>query len=283
MAKSIKQVADDLILQFDSLEISLNTKDKDRLKKIGFVNINGLECTVPNLQGANRFGVNVNKKWFNAGFEDSSKPFIKRDGKELSIDVNLFPTKNKLFALHYLQLREYALRLEAERVKWFSQTRWGLVVNESDENFSWVNNTLKFPLHSIYSLKEFNKLKKDHIPLAEDINEPQRILTETYRILRDTKISRKIKKLYEYRCQLCGDVINFKNGLKYAEVHHIKPLGNPHNGPDIEGNVICVCPNHHALLDFGGIELDLSQLKIPLNHEILEEYIRYHNENIFKP
>ena len=282
MAKSIKQVADDLILRFDSLGINLSTNEKGRLREIGFVNINGLECTVPNLQGTNRFGINVNKEWFNSGLEDSSKPFIKRGGEKISIDVNLFPTTNKLFALHYLQLRQHALQLETERNKWFNQTRWGIVVNESNESFNWVNNTLEFPLHSIYSLKEFNKLQKNQSPFAEDINEPQRILTETYRILRDTKISRKVKELYGYRCQMCGDVIIFKNGLKYAEAHHIKPLGNPHSGPDVESNVICVCPNHHALLDYGGIELDLSQLKIPLQHEIHEEYIRYHNKSIFK-
>ena len=282
MAKSIRAVADNLILRFEQIGIKLNSNAKDHLRTIGFVNLNGLECTVPNQLGANAFNVNVNKKWF-LNSKDNSKPFINRGGEVLSIDVNLFPTKNKLFALHYLKLRKFALQLEKEKEKWFHLARWGMVIDESNKNFSWKNNSLNFPLHTIQSLNDCNELLQGKIQIAEDISKPQRILTETYRILRDTKISRKIKELYGYQCQLCGDVINFKNGQKYSEVHHIKPLGSPHNGPDVEGNVICVCPNHHALLDFGGIELDLSQLKIPLNHEIHEKYIKYHNDNIFKP
>jgi putative restriction endonuclease len=36
---------------------------------------------------------------------------------------------------------------------------------------------------------------------------------------------------------------------------HIKPLGRPHNGLDVDGNVLCLCPNHHAQLDKGGITI----------------------------
>lgn len=282
MAKSISQVADELIRRLDRIGINLDLIDKDRLREIGFVNINGLECTVPNYQAANRFGVNVNKKWFDSNSKDSSKPFIRRNGETLEIDVNLFPLKNKLLALHYLKLREYALQLEREIDKWFHKARWGMIIDESNESFNWVDNTLKFPLQIIHFLNDLNDRQEDKTPLAEDLNEPQRILSETYRILRDTKISRNIKELYGYKCQLCGDVIKFSNGVRYAESHHIKPLGNPHNGPDVKENVICLCPNHHVLLDYGGIKLDLSEFKASLKHTISEEYIKYHNEHIFK-
>jgi len=282
MAKSISQVADELIRRLDRIGINLDSIDKDRLREIGFVNINGLDCTVPNHQGANRFGVNVNKKWFDSNSKDSSKPFIRRKGETLEIDVNLFPLKNKLFALHYLNLREYALQLEKERDKWFHLSRWGMIIDEPSESFNWVDNTLKFPLQIIHFLNDLNDRQEDKTPLAEDLNKPQRILSETYRILRDTKISRNIKELYGYKCQLCGDVIKFSNGVRYAESHHIKPLGNPHNGPDVKENVICLCPNHHVLLDYGGIKLDLSEFKASLKHTISEEYIKYHNEHIFK-
>lgn len=58
--------------------------------------------------------------------------------------------------------------------------------------------------------------------------------------------------------------------------HHIKPLGGEHNGPDVRENILCVCPNHHALLDYGAIKLDPMLLK-----GIERKYIDYHNEKIF--
>ncbi|MCX5892441.1 MAG: HNH endonuclease, partial [Deltaproteobacteria bacterium] len=58
--------------------------------------------------------------------------------------------------------------------------------------------------------------------------------------------------------------------------HHIKPLGSPHDGPDVRENILCVCPNHHVMLDYGVIELDGVQLP-----GIGREYINYHNEHIF--
>jgi putative restriction endonuclease len=37
---------------------------------------------------------------------------------------------------------------------------------------------------------------------------------------------------------------------------HIRPLGAPHNGPDVKENIIiCLCPNHHVLFDSGAITL----------------------------
>lgn len=70
------------------------------------------------------------------------------------------------------------------------------------------------------------------------------------RIVRDTKISRDIKKLYKFECQVCNIALKTKNGL-YAEGAHIKPLGNPHDGDDCIDNLICLCPNHHVMFDKG--------------------------------
>ena len=46
-----------------------------------------------------------------------------------------------------------------------------------------------------------------HTPLAFDIDEPtqpERVLQETYRILRDTSLARMVKESHQYRCQICG-------------------------------------------------------------------------------
>lgn len=121
-------------------------------------------------------------------------------------------------------------------------------------------------------------------PLAQDLSEPPdtiRSLSTTYRILRDTALARRIKALHSYKCQICDETIRLSNGQYYAEAHHIKPLGPPHSGPDIEENIICVCPNHHVQLDYRSIQLDLSELKTQKGHTIGQEYIDYHNTKIY--
>ena len=116
-------------------------------------------------------------------------------------------------------------------------------------------------------------------PQAEDISEPprpERVKQEIYRVLRDTALAREIKESQRYKCQLCGNVLKFSDGTLYAEAHHVKPLGKPHNGPDVGENIICVCPNCHALVDYGSIQLNPMGLK-----DIGIEYIEYHNREIY--
>ena len=88
-------------------------------------------------------------------------------------------------------------------------------------------------------------LKSTPVP-PDEVAPPERILVETYRILRDTELARKIKKLHKNECQLCGTTITLQDGTSYSEAHHICPLGTPHNGPDVAGNILVLCPNHHV-------------------------------------
>lgn len=112
--------------------------------------------------------------------------------------------------------------------------------------------------------------------------EVRRSLVQGERIIRDTKVGAYVKYMHEYQCQICGTVLQLNSEQLYAEAHHIKPLGNGHNGPDIVENILCVCPNHHALLDYGAIIIDKSQLRYVNGHEVNNEYIDYHNAVIFK-
>ncbi len=121
-------------------------------------------------------------------------------------------------------------------------------------------------------------------PIAVDIKEPvetQRTKVETYRILRDTALAREIKRIYKCKCQICYQTLMIAEDTPYAEAHHIKPLGAPHNGPDESGNIICGCPNCHVLLDYGSILLDPKQLNSVSAHKISAKNIDYHNEHIF--
>ena len=111
---------------------------------------------------------------------------------------------------------------------------------------------------------------------------PGRETIQLERIIRDTRISKEVKELYKYRCQLCNYRVEFDNGQFYAEGHHIKPLGSPHNGPDTRDNVLCVCPNCHAKLDYGAILLDPQKINNDQDeHPIRKEYIDYHNSQIY--
>ena len=130
-----------------------------------------------------------------------------------------------------------------------------------------------------YRLIEITTLITPITPHASDIKEPEqpeRIKLETYRILRDTKLAREVKEINDYKCQICNFSFTIGGNKPYSEAHHIKPLGGMHSGPDVRENIICVCPNHHAMLDYGAIELDASLLD-----GVGEEYINYHNEIIY--
>jgi len=107
------------------------------------------------------------------------------------------------------------------------------------------------------------------------------------RIIRDTKKAREIKKLYQYECQICGISLNTKAG-KYAEGAHIKPLGKPHDGDDNSDNILCLCPNHHVMLDKGSFSIadDLSllgelsgTLRLLQGHKLNKSNLQYHRKS----
>ena len=136
----------------------------------------------------------------------------------------------------------------------------------------------------------------DHEQPYPDLHRPGRQQVTVYRILRDTKLAKKIKMDYNWTCQICGNRITLSNGMAYAEGHHIRPLGGVHKGPDAEDNIIVLCPTHHAEFDYGTIAIDPNTMKIihadknspfqgrPLNYErknLSKKYLQYHYDNIY--
>ena len=91
-----------------------------------------------------------------------------------------------------------------------------------------------------------------------------------------------MKALHNYCCQVCGKTIELPDGSRYAEAHHIQPLGGDHKGPDVAENVLCVCPNHHAELDLGLWDIDPKALRTAVGHTPDPKHIRHHNEVIRK-
>ncbi len=103
------------------------------------------------------------------------------------------------------------------------------------------------------------------------------------RIVRESGLALTVKQMYRYSCQMCGLRLSTPAG-PYAEAAHVLPLGRPHNGPDELANMLCLCPNHHVLFDYGavGVEDDLSliglpgRLRVSGKHGLNEEYLRDH-------
>jgi putative restriction endonuclease len=110
------------------------------------------------------------------------------------------------------------------------------------------------------------------------------------RLIRDTSITRQVKNLHGSRCQVCGERLATPASF-YAEAAHVQPLGAPHHGPDVLGNVLCLCPNHHTLFDFGSFSIadDLSLLGLPGHlrlhaaHRPDLAHLAYHRQHIYRP
>lgn len=116
-------------------------------------------------------------------------------------------------------------------------------------------------------------------PTAIDIDEPKlphRSTLQITRIIRDTKITRELKILYDNTCQICGKSILLRD-RKYSEAHHLRPLGQEHNGSDTKGNIIILCPNHHVEFDYCIIAIDSKSMKII--H--MDSGNQWHNKTIY--
>jgi hypothetical protein len=116
---------------------------------------------------------------------------------------------------------------------------------------------------------------------------PARYEARVSRIIRDTPLARELKHLYGFACQVCG--CNFRvepapNSF-YIEVHHVRPLGGDHAGSDSQANMLVLCPNHHAMFDYGiprflslrSIEIAGVVHDLTTKHDLSPDSIEYHN------
>jgi predicted restriction endonuclease len=98
---------------------------------------------------------------------------------------------------------------------------------------------------------------------------PERRRSTAQRVVRSGAVAEHVKRLHDHTCQFCRLRISVRdNG--YSEAAHIRPLGRPHNGPDVPENVLCLCPNCHVLFDYGvafvddDLQVTLPTGRIPL-------------------
>lgn len=117
--------------------------------------------------------------------------------------------------------------------------------------------------------------------------EPGVRVVATQRVIRDTKVTAAVKAMYEDSCQVCDARIATSTTF-YSEGAHIRPLGRPHHGADTLPNILCLCPNHHAAFDKGGIYIDeewlvrdvddgpVGKLRVHPAHAIDANFVAYH-------
>lgn len=126
----------------------------------------------------------------------------------------------------------------------------------------------------------FDAENEEDAPTGDEA--PLRSVSTVSRVIHDTAVTREIKRLHGFRCQMCGERVETPTG-PYAEAAHIWPLGRPHDGHDVVANVLCLCPNHHSAFDLYGVGIadDLSLVGLPgrlrtaKGHDVGAGYLRY--------
>ena len=102
----------------------------------------------------------------------------------------------------------------------------------------------------------FDELEDEPIlSLPTGIDIPQTKVVVRRLRLRCTLLAANIKRRYNSVCQVCRALLVLYAGVNYAEGHHLMPLGARHIfGPDVPGNILVLCPNHHIMFDRGRID-----------------------------
>jgi hypothetical protein len=123
-------------------------------------------------------------------------------------------------------------------------------------------------------LGQFSLIDVIEIPRPDRLQEDeQRVLRSSgwrYAIKRDSVLKERVKRQREWLCQVCGaQPFVDRDGRKYAEAHHIRPLFQ--GGADKEENLLVICANCHRKLHYAHVEYEWSGDGIPLRLTINEE------------
>ena len=108
-----------------------------------------------------------------------------------------------------------------------------------------------------YSEKKKKEKHKKFDPKEKIIGKAKRSKSEVWRYVRNTIKVKELKNLYHNKCQICSNTFQYETVSGdfefYSEVHHYNPLKK--QSDDDFGNMIVVCPNHHARFDYNFIRI----------------------------
>ena len=122
--------------------------------------------------------------------------------------------------------------------------------------------------------------------------EPSKIKTTILRRIRDTTKTKKLKKIYNNKCQICSYSFPTYVESGYSEVHHVWPMAD--NGDDDFDNMLVLCPNHHAEFDYRVIQFNskepsqiedlkgsfLGMIHFKKDHLLNAKNILFHNSKV---
>ena len=179
----------------------------------------------------------------------------------------------------------------------FRSKNASLVLHFEEKNYLGLKEHLCY-VRKLHKFKPgiYNITKK----IVSGKSEQEYVLSETLRGIPKTKIVivkqkqrdtgkvNGLKKFYQHKCQVCLDRIQIGNQKYYSEVHHLRPIGKPHDGKDDLPNMIVVCPNHHIAFQYCAIRISLDgknivdrnnkimgNLHLKKSHHLSSENINY--------
>lgn len=138
---------------------------------------------------------------------------------------------------------------------------------------NWIKNTL------LYNSDDSLKIDSAILNLPEKAESEIRVIIRNIEcFIRSSTIRESVKSLYNYRSQICGDVIlrygwhqnmDRKEEWKYlsSDVHHILPLSD--GGPDDRRNMLCLCPTCHRKFHSGEYRIKRINSYLSVNDELL--------------
>ncbi|MBI3768219.1 MAG: HNH endonuclease [Deltaproteobacteria bacterium] len=82
-------------------------------------------------------------------------------------------------------------------------------------------------------------------------------LREQRTFVRDRALALEAKRRAQFRCEVCGDSLgDTEAARRYVQAHHVEPLSV--FGPDVQQNLVVLCPSCHAKMHAGVMTLERS-------------------------
>ena len=96
----------------------------------------------------------------------------------------------------------------------------------------------------------------------------------------------EVELWYKNKCQICGYTFRKRNGTNYSKKIYLLPKRN--KGIRYDSNVVCLCPNHAAIIEEGRIKIHLDDLKenkvtVEVEDVFIDQYSNYIYEIKYNP
>ena len=149
---------------------------------------------------------------------------------------------NKSLHLHEKKRQDEGFILPSVKKEYF-------VLYATDLNDSFYLEPI-FNSEIVTSQNEHDESTIENLFEQTTLTDSESVIIEKYHLTKVRKLNRGIgnylKKLYGFRCQICGQIVGDAHGVKVVECHHINYfVQSLNNNSD---NLLIICPNHHRII-----------------------------------